>query len=187
MADYSITLVTAATAYPVTVDELKHELRIDHDHDDELLSRYIATATALAEHELAVQIKSATYDYKRHKFPPGHEPILIPMAPISSVTSISYTDEDGNSQTWSSALYETALDRKPAQIRPLDTQDYPETDDAYNTVTVRYVSGYSTIPETIKQAIRTMVVSWYETRDGIGEVSPGSMRLLDAARWIIET
>ena len=186
MATISTTLVTGATAYPVTIEEIKHEFRIDHKHDDSMIETYIATATELCEHELSRQIKAATWDMFLDEFPSGRYPIELRYNPVSSVTSVTYYDVDNASQTWASSKYDTALNAEPARIMPIDTESYPDTYSRPEAVTVRFVTGYATVPPTIKTAVRILVGNWYDARVESGVMTPGVIRLLDASRYTVE-
>ena len=93
----------------------------------------------------------------------------MPRPPLSSVTSIGYEDENGSSQTWSSALYQTDTDSEPGRIKPIEGETFPNTQsNTYNTVTMTYVAGYggaSAVPVRYKQAIKLLVAHWYRIRE----------------------
>ena len=87
-----------------------------------------------------------TWDLKLDAFPCADEVIWLPKPPVASVTSITYLDTAGASQTWSSSLYRTDLPAGPmaqrARITPAYAQYYPSTYGVTNAVTVRFVCGY---------------------------------------------
>jgi uncharacterized phiE125 gp8 family phage protein len=99
--------------------------------------------------------------------------IIVPLPPLSSVTSVAYTDQNGNAQTWSSALYQKDLTSEPGRIKPIESESFPDTQrSTYNTVVVTFVAGYgdaSAVPERFKHAIKAIVEHWYEYRGRVSE------------------
>ncbi len=126
-----------------------------------------------------------TWDYKLDAFPPDGCAIELPLSPVSSVTSVSYVDTNGDSQTWSSSLYQTDLPSGPkavrARIQPAYSQYYPVARTQMNAVTVRFVAGYgaaaSSVPSSMKSGMKLLIAHWYEQREavavgvGIGVIS----------------
>jgi uncharacterized phiE125 gp8 family phage protein len=98
----------------------------------------------------------------------------LPKAPVTSVTSVTYLDTSGVSQTWSSSLYLTDLPTGPhaarARITPAYAQYYPSTYDVPNAVTVRFVAGYTNadaVPMAIKAAMLFLIGHWYMNRSAV--------------------
>jgi uncharacterized phiE125 gp8 family phage protein len=101
--------------------------------------------------------------------------MVLPKPPIASITSVTYVDTDGATQTWSSALYQTDLPSgptaEPARILPAYNESYPSTRAQMNAVTVRFVAGYgvdgSYVPEDIKLGMHMLIGHWYEQREAV--------------------
>lgn len=116
-----------------------------------------------------------TWDDKREAFPSGGEPIELPFAPIASITSITYVDGDGTSQTWSASDYQTELPSgpcaMPGRILPAYGESYPSTRQQFNAVIVRFVAGYgaaaSSVPASLKAAMKLLIAHWYEQREAV--------------------
>ena len=185
MAEFHYAISTAATSYPITVDECKMQLRIDHDYEDEWLFSAIAAAVEVVEHDLDRQIMAATWTLALDDFPVGSTPIVIDKAPLTSVTSITYYDKDNVSQTWASTNYYVSTS-EPGRICLTDTSTYPETEYRPDAVTVTFVAGYSTIPETIRLALKLIVGEWYENREDLGIIPMGIQRILDTQRYTLD-
>jgi len=162
----------APTAYPVTLDEAKAHCSLEgiDDHDAYLWS-LIEAAVTTVEARVSRQIMPATWTLSLEYLP--HE-IEVNKPPVSAVTSISYIDNDGVSQTVDSDDYQVdiaSLD-SPARIKPVYGVTGPTTKSGtYGAVTVTFTTGYTTVPKTIKHAILFLVAHWFLNREPASEVA----------------
>ena len=98
--------------------------------------------------------------------------MIVPRAPLQSVTSVTYLDDDGATQTFSSADYNVRVFAGPTAGR-----GYVELDedislpslftDALLPVTVRAVCGYgaaAAVPDGLKMAMYLLLGDLYEQR-----------------------
>lgn len=186
-----LTLVTAPAVEPVSLNELKTHLRVDVDDDNDLIQALGAAARQHVESYTRRQLITQTWDYQLDGFPA--DAIVVPLAPVSAVSSISYLDSAGNTQTWSSSNYRTDLPVGPwaqrPRIEPAYNVSYPSTYGVMNAVSVRCVTGYgstgATVPVAIRAAIKILVGHWYEHREPVVTgtiVSPMPMSV-DALLW----
>lgn len=170
---YGIALHTAATDTPVSLAEAIAQVRVpEGTHDQELL-RLITAATKYVQDRLNRQLVTATWNLYLDRFPCGSEPILIPKAPLQSVTSITYLDAAGDSQTWTSSNYRVSTTREPGRIVPVVGQVYPTTRNTTDAVTIRFVAGYgaaTAVPQEIKLAILLLIDHWFENHSPVGKV-----------------
>lgn len=90
--------------------------------------------------------------------------ILIPKNPVQSVTSIKYFDADSVEQTLSSDDYVADLVSDPAWIVRVEDVSWPTVANAVNSVTIRFVAGYSALPAEIKAAMLVLIASWFDNR-----------------------
>jgi len=165
----SLELATDATVEPVSTEEARKHLNITHTDDDAYIDVAIAAAVRWAQKYTSRQFINATYKLRLLGFP---REIRLPKPPLSSVTSITYIDTDGTSQTLASTVYQTDQYTEPARICEAYGQSWPSTrPDIYNAVTVTYVAGYgstgSTVPAPIRQAILAFVHTNYEQRGNV--------------------
>lgn len=188
MRNYSYTLTTAPTVQPLKCSDLKDYAVVCHNEDDELLNSLIYAATDFIQEITGRQFIQATWTMRMDGFP--YDEILIKKFPISSVTSITYIDTNGDSQTWSSSLYQTDLTTFPARIKPAYGQAFPAARNQYNSVTIVFVAGEGTtpdaVPQKIKQTIALLVNHWYRNNELIGskEELPFSLTsLIQNLQW----
>lgn len=169
----SYKLVTAATADPVSLAEMKTHLKVDLDTADE--NAYIsALITAATEHCQAVtgrQFVTATYDYYLPEF---SDVIEIPLPPLQSVTSVKYYDSTDEQLTLDSAFYEVITEDNIGKVVLNYGYSYPATYHRTHPVVIRFVAGYgaaTAVPERVKQAIKFLVAQWYDHRANVTEVN----------------
>ena len=177
-------LVTAPTRFPLYLPEVKNFLKLeDGDTDDDALCMAMLRAAVEAvESFLNRKLITQTWDLKLDAFPCGR--IEPPYGALQSVTSITYIDTNGDSQVWSSSLYQVDTTGVLGRIEPAYGEVYPTTRDVLNAVTVRFVCGYgddpADVPETIRLAILMVAKAWYDNR-GEGDFPKAAEMLLLAA------
>jgi len=157
----SLKLITAPAHEPVTLAEVKDHLRVDTTDEDALISALIIAARQWAEEYTGRQFMAATWDWMLDVIPDGFS---VPLPPLQSVTSIKYLDTDGAEQTLVSTAYRVDAISEPGRIALAYGQTWPSIYSVINAVTVRFVAGYTTVPEPIRQAVLIMVGELYEQR-----------------------
>lgn len=172
-------LVTAPASDPLALADAKTHLKVEDGTDDELIRLLVLAAAEQCETFTGRKFVTQTWDLKLDGFPCGA--IDLPFPPVSSVTSVSYVDTNGDSQTWSSSLYQTDLPAGPqatiARIQPAYAQTYPQTRSQWNAVTVRFVCGYGgpqDVPGSIQAAMKLLIGHWYANREAVA-VSAGTV------------
>lgn len=166
----ALKLVTPPTDTPVSLAEMKEHLRVDQSNEDTTITALIQAATAHLEGEdgwLGRALMTQTWDLQLDTFPDGS--ISVPLPPLQSVTSITYLDSTGASQTLDPATYRVDVVSKPGVIARLSDQ-WPDVQDTVGTVTIRFVAGYqdaASVPAPIKAAMKLLVGHWYENREAV--------------------
>lgn len=160
-------IVTAPAAEPVTASEAKAHLRVDHSNDDTYIGTIITAARRMLENHCQAQFVSATYDWALDSFASY---VKVPRPPLVSVTSITYLDSTGASQTLDSSVYRVDTRIRPGRIWLGYGQMWPSVYDVAAPITVRYVAGFgdaSAVPQEIKQAVLLVVGHLYENREQV--------------------
>jgi uncharacterized phiE125 gp8 family phage protein len=181
----TFTIVTQPTEFPVTLDEAKDHLRITDTDNDARIRSLITTATNYVELYIGRVFITQTWDMWLDEFQ-SVIPIIKP--PLQSVTSISYVDTSGDTQTISSSpitTYDVDTDSIPGRVFLAYNESWPNTRAIKKAVKIRFIAGYGTaedVPEPIKQAILLMISHWYEIREpiifGIPQIVPYSVESL---------
>lgn len=160
MAWYPPTVTVAAASEPVSLSEAKAHCRVDGDDDDTLLSGLIAAARGHVEAYCGTVLMSQTVAIKCDGFA---DFALFPIVPLSSVTSVSYVDTAGATQTLSTGVYEVRSDGLIASLALKGGQSWPDTQ-AGSRITVTAVVGYSTLPDPVQHAVKLLIGQWYDNR-----------------------
>jgi uncharacterized phiE125 gp8 family phage protein len=161
-------LIDAPDVEPVMLAEAKAHLYVTHSDDDALIGAYIAAAREDAEHRLQRALVTQTWELALDAFPAA---IVLPMAPLASITSIKYTDTAGVEQTLDPAAYAVDTAAEPGAVVPAYGLAWPATRAERNAVRVRYVAGYGAdgtfVPAAIRQWILLRVGSLFENRESV--------------------
>ena len=176
----SLSLVTAPATEPITYEQAKAHLRVDTDDEFDLIDNLIKASRQYCETFTHRAFITQTWDDKRDGFPSDEESITLPLAPLISVTSVTYTSTAGVLTTWASTNYTVDAPVGPeaerGRIIPVYGVSYPSVRDIENAVTIRFIAGYggaSSVPAGIKTAMKLLV------EHGWGR-SPGDAALLKA-------
>lgn len=187
MEQYGLTLVTPPTAEPLTLDEVKLWLKIEHAAEDTLLDGLIRAARLLAERLYDRQLVTATWRATCDRFEP--RAIKLPRGPLRSVTSVQYLDTAGALQTLDPSAYEVDGAREPGTVGPAYGQAWPATRCQAQAVRITYQSGYggaADVPEPIKAALKFAIAMWCRRRgDGTEEIDPGLLSLPSATHQML--
>ena len=172
---------TLPGTYPVTLTEVKAWLKIDGTDEDTLLTSLIASATAECESYSGLSFITRTRTVKLSSF--NGRDLILPYGPVTTLTSIAYTDEDDDAATVDAADYSLDIASGLARVRV--TESWPYTNKTLSNVVVTYVAGYANaaaVPEVIKTAIKQKVALDFEKRGDVDTDSEAWMRTLDTVK-----
>jgi uncharacterized phiE125 gp8 family phage protein len=186
-----LALVTAPIVDPVSLTELKAHLNLDDVNlaggDNDLLKIYLDAALAMVDGragELQRALITQTWDLRLDCFPSGAGSIELPLAPVQSVTSVTYVDSDGDSQTVSSYQVVGIGTHDLSDVAPAFAATWPSTRAELEAVVVRFVAGYgdepSDVPARIRRAILLRAAGMYAEREPTGEHAPHDSGEIDA-------
>lgn len=175
-------VVITPPAAVVSLADMRTHLRVDFSEDDALIAACVAAATGFIDGPdgwLGRAIGSQTLEWRDDTFP--LEELVLPYPPLTSVGSVKYVDPNGDEQTFSDAGYAVAGQRlvlKSGEAWPSISTD-PES------VRVRYVAGYATVPAGITAAIKLMAADLYHNRETAGPSVMSENNMLPAARRLL--
>ncbi len=167
-AGYAAALVTAPTAEPLQVSEVRRHLALDDPYYDEYISSLVEVTRQKVEATTHRQLVTATYDLKLDRLPGGQDSLHLPYGKLQSVTSVTYTDTAGDTQTFSSGSYDVSTAKEPGTIRPSYAEVWPAARLEQEAATVRFVCGYgaaSAVPQAIKHAMLLLIGHYFQNRE----------------------
>lgn len=164
-----LTVTTPPTGYPVSLDEMKQQLRVDDGADDPLIQSYIAAATQHVENAIGRALLTQGLTLTLNRFPACHaRPIELVRGPVQvdAGVTISYTDSDGAAQTLADIQISPSF--AGADVFPAVGESWPATQyGKADAVRVVYTAGYGAAadaPQPIRQAIMLLASDFYERR-----------------------
>lgn len=166
----SLSAVTPPTTYPVSVAEARTHVRQDLQDDDAWLQDAIIAATEMVESDTNRQLLTAVSRLSLDGVPACGW-IDIPRPPLVSVSSVIYIDTAGVSQTWAATNYRVSAPTGPRCARGRVTLAsgiaWPSMNSVSDALQVTISHGYgaaSAVPSMLKQAIKMLVLHWYDNR-----------------------
>ena len=168
----SLKRTVAPTVEPITVQNLKAHARIgDVSDEDPLAAEWITGCREMVEVDCQAALCTQTWTLQFDEFP--CDVIEIPIWPLASVTSVTYIDNDGATQTWSSSYYIVNTASKPGRITLAYNAVWPVARCQENSVTVTFVAGFgvaTAVPQIYKQAIRLLAAECFISREAVGSL-----------------
>ena len=168
--DYKVT--TAPQTEPVTLVEAKLHLRVDHSADDDLITSLIVAAREYCEHYQNRAYIEQTITARLDSF---SKAMVLPMPPLISVSSVKYYDSAGDQQTLSSDLYDVDVTSEPGLVTLGYNDSYPTIQAIHHSIEIIYKAGYgsaaSSVPETIKAAMKLLIGHLYENRQTVSAIT----------------
>lgn len=165
-----LTRTVAPTEQPVTIADAKRQCRVTSSSEDEFIGELIEAATAAIDgpNGIGLAMITQTWQLVLDGFPAEIE---LPLYPVQSIVSISYTDADGNlNQLLDPALYELNKYATRAIISPAYNVTWPSVLAGRNRVGVTFRAGYGlapAVPPDLKRAILLLVGHWYNHREAV--------------------
>lgn len=171
------------TTEPITLDQFKEALRIGTCDFDSELTELLKQCRREVEYVSKRKLITQTVVLYMDEFPCEDE-IEIRLAPVQSVTSVTYYDTAAVQQTLSTSTYWTNLVETPPEIELRYGNVWPVTQlERPNAVEVTFVAGYgaaSAVPVEAKLAIKELG-KWY--RGGCEGSRATADRLISQLSW----
>lgn len=165
---YSPVRTVAPSVAPVSLDEVKAHLRVDHYDEDSLIEVLIAAATGHLDGWSGVLGRALVTQTWSQAFDAFTDPLRLPM-PAASVTSVTYVDQAGTAVTVAPINYLLSADALGSFVERAYGVTWPSPRDQSRAVTVTFTAGWAAadVPSELKSAILLMVGDLYSNREGV--------------------
>jgi uncharacterized phiE125 gp8 family phage protein len=162
-------LVEEPSILPITVEEVKQALRIDHNDDDLVIDRLIRSAVDHYEGWTGILGICLVEQTWRQDFDGFHGCLYLPLGPVQGIVTVRWRNRDGEMATVSSSHYTLRTDA--------GGRSYVRFDNGYSrpsglhesaAVQVEYKAGWpikdgaSTVPHDLRTAIILRVQLSYD-------------------------
>ena len=160
-----LSLKTAPTKEPITLDEAKLHLKVDGADDNVLISTLIIAAREIAEKTTKRAFITQVWEMFLDSAP---SLIDIPKPPLQSIESIKVLDDAGDSSTIDPGDYlEQTSEVLPGRIRPNIGLGWP-LHRGFDSFIVEFKAGYgddeTDIPGSLRREMLALVALWYDKR-----------------------
>ena len=163
-----VTVVTAPTLEPLTLDEAKKQVEVassDTYHDEHLI-RLIQQAREQWETDTDSACLTQTLRVYLDAF--CDIAIDLPRRPIQSISTVKYYDGSNVLQTLSSSVY--SLNAAEREVELAYNQSWPSTVlGRWDAVQITYIAGYTSrqlVPMLARQAMLLLVGYYFEANRG---------------------
>ena len=186
-----VVVVTASTGLPVSVDTVKHYMRVTTEDDDQAISDMVAAATEYIEGLTGRTTIKTSYRYESDVWPSGRE-VELPRSPLiahSTATpiTVSYIVQGSTAVTTiGSTRYLVDTGSEPGRIVLKNAQNWPTSQlQAASGFRVAFDAGYASstgVPLRMKHAVMVRTKQLYDGRED-GEAYDELQRALDSLVW----
>jgi uncharacterized phiE125 gp8 family phage protein len=180
----------APSIIPVLAAEAKANWRVDHSDEDDVITGLLEAATEHIESVLGYALITQTW---RQDFAAFDDKLRLDVGNLIAVSSITYYDGEGASQTLADTVYTALTDESGPYVALKPDQSWPATAERADAVRVTWTAGFGAaaadVPRKLRQAILLLGGHWFEHRSAVGdpaqELPLSVSALLGSARRIV--
>ena len=157
-------LLTAPAVEPVTLDEARSFLRVEHNDDDEVIAALVAGSRIHVEAQTRRALITQSWRITADNWPQDGRLAILP-APLQALTAARVYDLDGNAQDVDLQAFVPDLGASALVFAPWALPAPGRIAAGIELdVTVGYGDAAVDVPEPLRQAIRLLMAHWYENR-----------------------
>jgi uncharacterized phiE125 gp8 family phage protein len=177
---------------PVDLPDAKAYLRVDHDHENELITALLRAATAAVEAMSGQHLIEQGWSVLLDDWPAGGV-ICLAIGPVMALDEIRLYSDTGTYAVIDEAHYYLDAASRPARVVLRPDRVWARPGQLANGIEIRLRSGFGPaaedVPDELRQAIRSLAAHWYENREASSDpmmktVPMGVSALVSAHRGI---
>ncbi|TYC93042.1 head-tail connector protein [Novosphingobium sp. BW1] len=180
-------IMPPAPASKPSLEDVKAHLRVEHDDQDQLIQGYIDAAFGHIDgpdgwlgRAFAVQ----TLEARLPSFGTCGA-IELPYPPATAIESIEYIDADGGTTTLDPSGYElTGNLLRPAWPGTFPAASWRGADG--ETVRIRWIAGYATLPAPVRAALLLMVGDMYRFPETVSDQAVSKIPMSTTAEKLLQ-
>jgi len=169
------TLLTGPASEPVSLDDMKAHLRVDHDDDDDLIAAAITAARSHVEATTRRVLIEQAWRIHLARWP-RNRMLRLPVAPLIAVDEIRVRTGEGSPVVVDPEHYVVDAASVPGRLALEADVPSPATrrmDAIEIDVTAGYGATAADVPSPLRHAVTMLVTHWYEHRGAVGESGAG--------------
>lgn len=165
----TLSMLVGPQIEPISVDEAKVYLKIDHEAENEVVAALISAARLNVERVTRRVLIEQHWRLYLDKLP-ENKLIELGIGPVREVLQATYYEADGQAQQISPNDYVIDVSSIPARLKfNLNVQhDHVRPLNGYE---IDFVAGFGPttldVPHDLRQAILMLVVHWYQNRSAV--------------------
>ncbi len=173
---------------PITLEQARRQcnLGIENTYHDDDLKDWIVAARKTVEHDSGIVGYTGSFTWNISEFPCYGDSIAIyGVRPVTAISSITYVDTQGATQTWSASNYQLKNKSLVPSIWLVYGLFWPIIRGDQEGVTVTLTAGHSSValmPEDFRDAVKLRVrIRWLVGQGESAEAEKSEQRYDD---WI---
>ena len=186
----ALTLKTPPAVEPVSTAEMRQQLRLDTNEEDELLSTLITAAREYCEGFQNRAYITQVWELTLDDFP--RSTIDLPKGSLQRVDVVAYRDAAGGTTTLThNTDYIYSVRGLLGRLMPAYGKSWPGfIRYPMDAVTIEFTCGYgdtaAAVPEKTRQAIKLLAAHWFMNREGVlvGSISKELEFAVSALLWM---
>lgn len=164
----ALVLVSGPSIEPVSVDEVKAQLRLDGDEENLLLAGLVSTARVHLETMTERAFITQQWTLLLDEWPLGSV-LELPLAPVQSISSVAVFDIDDQPLVIDPPDYRLDAASDPPRFIWRGPAPRPDPERPENGISITFTAGYgerpADLPQPLRQAMLLLVAHWYEHRE----------------------
>ena len=176
---------------PISLDEARSQCGLvgNNAHDADLQG-FITSAREQVENDTGLVCYTGSFTWKLTDWPYESWFEIRALRPVTAITSITYLDGSGATQTWAASSYQLETSTVVPLVRLTYAQSWPgDFRGDVNGITVTLVAGYASVeavPQRVKQAVRLAVhVLWLLKMEDAAEAQKQQVAY-DRQIWLLQ-